>query len=79
MDAWPLAGVGPGATWPLYLEDQFTPTFFGHSSAFERIDLIFEQGLNVIGIERVLAPGPAANKWPYFGSDHAGVLAVLSF
>jgi endonuclease/exonuclease/phosphatase (EEP) superfamily protein YafD len=79
MDAWPLAGAGPGATWPLYLEDQFTPTFFGHSLAFERIDLIFEQGLNVIGIERVLAPGAAANQWPYFGSDHAGVLAVLSF
>jgi hypothetical protein len=29
--------------------------------------------------KQVLAPGPAVNQWPYFASDHAGVLAVFQF
>jgi endonuclease/exonuclease/phosphatase family metal-dependent hydrolase len=79
MDTWTIAGSGPGPTWPLYLEDQFPPPFVVHSFPFERIDLIFSQGLNVTSVEHVLAPGPAANKLPYFASDHAGVLAVFEF
>jgi endonuclease/exonuclease/phosphatase family metal-dependent hydrolase len=78
-DTWTAAGSGSGPTWPLYLEDQFPPTFFAPSSPFERIDLIFSQGLSVISVEHVLAPGPVTNQWPYFGSDHAGVLAVFQF
>lgn len=79
-DTWTLAGSGTGPTWPLYLEDQFPPSpFFAHSFPFERIDLIFSQGLSVLSVEHVLAPGPAANQWPYFASDHAGVLAVFEF
>lgn len=80
LDTWTVAGNGTGPTWPLYLEDQFPPqTFFAHSSPFERIDLIFSQGLNVLSVEHVLNPGPAANIWPYFASDHAGVFAAFRF
>jgi endonuclease/exonuclease/phosphatase family metal-dependent hydrolase len=79
MDTWTIAGSGPGPTWPWYLEDQFPPPFVVHSFPFERIDLIFSQGLNVTSVEHVLAPGPAANNLPYFASDHAGVLAVFEF
>lgn len=79
LDTWTVAGGGPGPTWPLYLEDHFPPPFFGHAFPFERIDLIFSQGLSVISVERVLAPGPAANIFPFFASDHAGVLAVFQF
>jgi endonuclease/exonuclease/phosphatase family metal-dependent hydrolase len=79
LDTWTVAGSGPGPTWPLYLEDQYPPPFFIHSFPFERIDLIFSQGLSVISVEHVLAPGPAVNQWPYFASDHAGVLAVFQF
>jgi hypothetical protein len=50
-----------------------------HSFPFERIDLIFSQGLDVNSVEHMLAPGPAANHLPYFASDHAGVLAVFEF
>jgi endonuclease/exonuclease/phosphatase family metal-dependent hydrolase len=76
-DTWTLAGSGPGPTWPWSLEDQFPPPFFAHALPKERIDLIFSQGLGVVGVEHVLAPGPAANAWPYFASDHAGVIAVF--
>jgi endonuclease/exonuclease/phosphatase family metal-dependent hydrolase len=79
VDTWTIAGSGPGPTWPLYLEDQFPPPFFAHSFPFERIDLIFSQGLSVISVEHVLAPGPLVNQWPYFASDHAGVLAAFQF
>ena len=78
-DTWTIAGSGPGPTWPLYLEDLYPPPFFAPASPFERIDLIFSQGLSVSSVEHILAPGPAANQWPYFGSDHAGVLAVFHF
>lgn len=79
LDTWTVAGSGPGPTWPLYLEDQYPPPFFAHSFPSERIDLIFSQGLSVIQVEHIRAPGPAVNRWPYFGSDHAGVLATLQF
>jgi hypothetical protein len=79
LDTWTVASSGLGQTWPLYLEDQYPPPFFVHSFPFERIDLIFSQGLSVISVEQILAPGPAANQWPYFGSDHAGVIAVFQF
>jgi hypothetical protein len=55
------------------------PAFVVHSFPFERIDLIFSQGLDVNSVEHMLAPGPAANHLPYFASDHAGVLAVFEF
>ncbi len=79
IDTWTVAGSGPGPTWPLYREDQYPPPFFVTSFPFERIDLIFSQGLDVTSVQHVLAPGPAANQWPYFASDHAGVLAVFQF
>jgi len=79
LDTWSLARRGPGPTWPFYVEDQSPPAFFVHSLPFERIDLIFSQGLSVSDVERVLAPGPSVNRWPYFASDHAGVLAVFQF
>jgi endonuclease/exonuclease/phosphatase family metal-dependent hydrolase len=79
VDTWTVAGSGRGSTWPLYLEDQYPPPFVVHSFPFERIDLIFSQGLGVSSVEHVLAPGPAANHLPYFASDHAGVLAVFEF
>jgi endonuclease/exonuclease/phosphatase family metal-dependent hydrolase len=79
-DTWTVAGSGPGPTWPLYLEDRFPPlSFFAPTIPFERIDLIFSQGLGVISVENIKAPGPAVNRWPYFGSDHAGVLAAFQF
>ena len=78
-DTWTVGSSGTGPTWPLYLEDQYPPPFFIHAFPFERIDLIFSQGLSVTSVEHVLAPGPAVNLWPYFASDHAGVLAVFQF
>ena len=33
----------------------FPPPFFAHSFPFERIDLIFSQGLGVVSVEDVLA------------------------
>jgi endonuclease/exonuclease/phosphatase family metal-dependent hydrolase len=78
-DAWTIAGIGLGPTWPLYLEDQFPPPFFAHSQPFERIDLIFAKGLEVVSVEDVLTPGPGVTQFPYFASDHAGVLAVFQF
>jgi endonuclease/exonuclease/phosphatase family metal-dependent hydrolase len=77
IDTWTVAGSGPGPTWPLYREDQYPPPFFVNSFPFERIDLIFSQGLDVTSVQHVLAPGPTANQWPFFASDHAGVLAVF--
>ena len=80
LDTWATVSNLPGPTWPLYLEDQVPPlSFFRLFSPFERIDLIFSQGLNVIDLKEIQAPGAVANQWPYFGSDHAGVLAVFQF
>jgi endonuclease/exonuclease/phosphatase family metal-dependent hydrolase len=78
-DTWSIAGSGLGPTWPLFLEDLYPPPFFAPATPFERIDIIFEQGLSVVSVEQVLAPGPVQNQWPLFGSDHAGVLAAFRF
>jgi len=80
LDTWSVAGSGPGPTWPYYLEDQFPPApFFAPFVPFERIDLIFSQGMTVLAAERVPAPGTGAMTWPYYASDHAGVLSTLQF
>jgi endonuclease/exonuclease/phosphatase family metal-dependent hydrolase len=73
-DVWSVAGTGGGATWPFYLEDAFPPPPFDTPSVpFERIDLIFSQGLAVLRVEQVVAAGAS------YASDHAGVLATLQF
>jgi endonuclease/exonuclease/phosphatase family metal-dependent hydrolase len=79
-DTWTVTGNGAGPTWPLYAEDQFPPPpFVVPALPYERIDLIFSQGLNVAGVERVISPGPNVTQWPYYASDHAGVMATLEF
>jgi endonuclease/exonuclease/phosphatase family metal-dependent hydrolase len=57
-----------GFTWPLYLEDPQAPNPAG---PFERIDLIYQRGLEMINIERIVR-----QNYP-FASDHAGVVATL--
>ncbi len=75
-----------GLTWPLFLEDQFPggglpPPFFAASEPFERIDLFFSKGMDVVSSELVIAPArglsPPLFETPPFGSDHAGVIAVF--
>ncbi len=69
-DSWPAVNHGnPGYTWPLYVEDPFAPHPRG---PFERIDFIFERGLQVQSVDRIGWTGPHA-------SDHAGVVATLAF
>lgn len=70
-----------GLTWPLFLEDQFPggglpPPFFAASEPFERIDLFFSKGMDVVSSELVLAPARGSSV-PPFGSDHAGVIAIF--
>lgn len=70
VDVWPLVGSGPGLT---CCHDDLTPAI----PYDERIDLIFVKGgitpvsAHVIGNE----PG---SSFPFFPSDHAGVVATLS-
>lgn len=68
--------LGPGPTWPLFLEDNPPPQFFVPFTPFERIDLIFSKGLNVANVEHVDAPGPVPTG---YGSDHLGVIATFQF
>ncbi|HEY2017043.1 MAG TPA: endonuclease/exonuclease/phosphatase family protein, partial [Bryobacteraceae bacterium] len=78
-EVWPLLHPpsDPGMTWPMYLEDRFPPApFFAPSRPYERIDLFFQQGMQLISIDRVVAPAPSLST-PPFGSDHAGVIAVF--
>lgn len=76
-DTWQIANpTDPGNTWPLFLEDRATPGFFRRSHPFERIDLFFSKGMDVIRAERILAPAPPGTMPPY-GSDHAAVVATL--
>jgi len=76
LDAWTVAGSGDAATWPLYLQDQFPPApFLARSVPYERIDWILTKGLSVVAAERVLTGA----QWPYYASDHAGVIATLQF
>jgi len=58
---------GTGYTWPLFLEDFLSGT---PVVPFERIDLVYERGLNTLGVEQsgLLPP------WP---SDHVGVVSTL--
>lgn len=70
IDTWPVVNHGnPGYTWPMYLEDPYAPHPQG---PFERIDFVFERGFTVEAVDRVGWKAP-------HGSDHAGVVAVLSF
>jgi len=75
-DVWSATHPGdPGNTWPLYLEDQ-VPVAFPPFIPFERIDLIFSRGMQILGEVQVVAPG-APGFSPPFGSDHAGVIATF--
>ncbi|HUI53708.1 MAG TPA: endonuclease/exonuclease/phosphatase family protein [Bryobacteraceae bacterium] len=75
-DVWSMTHPGdPGNTWPLYLEDQF-PVAFPPFTPFERIDLIFSRGMQILSEAQVVAPG-APGFSPPFASDHAGVIATL--
>jgi endonuclease/exonuclease/phosphatase family metal-dependent hydrolase len=76
-DTWRIANLSdPGDTWPLFLEDQRPPRFFARSRPFERIDLFFSKGTDVISAKQVLAPASAGTR-PSYGSDHAGVIATF--
>ncbi|MFN7998721.1 MAG: endonuclease/exonuclease/phosphatase family protein [Bryobacteraceae bacterium] len=70
-----LHGGDLGNTWPLYLDD-LVPISFPVTIPFERIDLFFTHGLSALSIDQVVAPGPEGAT-PPFGSDHAGVIAVV--
>ncbi len=70
QDAWakvhlPLEGL----TWPLYWEDIYAGVY-PDGAPVERIDLIFQKGLKVLGAEVVGLREP-------YPSDHAGVVATL--
>jgi endonuclease/exonuclease/phosphatase family metal-dependent hydrolase len=76
-DTWRVVNPGdPGATWPLFLEDQAHPKFFRRSVPFERIDLFFSKGIQATSAKEILAPAPPGTR-PPFGSDHAGVVATF--
>jgi endonuclease/exonuclease/phosphatase family protein len=69
-DSWSALRHGnPGFTWPLYIEDPFAPHPQG---PFERIDFIFESGLDIQSVDRI----GLKDSHP---SDHAGVVAALTF
>ena len=65
----------PGPTWPVFLQDQTPPKFFAPSTPFERIDLFFSKGLQVMDETRIITPAPETP--PGFASDHAGVITTL--
>ncbi len=76
-DTWRIVNPrDPGDTWPLFLEDQAHPKFFRRSVPFERIDLFFSKGMDVISAKQVLAPAGPSTMPPY-GSDHTGVIATF--
>jgi endonuclease/exonuclease/phosphatase family metal-dependent hydrolase len=76
-DTWKIANPGdPGYTWPLFLEDQAPPNFFVPFFPFERIDLFFSRGIQVISVKEIFTPAPDGSM-PPFGSDHAGVIATF--
>ena len=53
-DSWAVANpLAPGATWPLFLEDQTPPDFFAKETPWERIDLIFFRGLEVVNSSQI--------------------------
>ncbi len=70
IDSWSAARHGnPGFTWPLYIEDPFAAHPQG---PFERIDFIFENGFGIQSVDRIGLKGAHP-------SDHAGVVAALTF
>jgi endonuclease/exonuclease/phosphatase family metal-dependent hydrolase len=74
-DSWAAANPSdPGPTWPLFLEDQNPPSFFFiPATPWERIDLIFFRGLEVVGSARV---GEGLT-FPAAASDHTGVMSTF--
>jgi endonuclease/exonuclease/phosphatase family metal-dependent hydrolase len=69
-DSWSAVRHGnPGFTWPLFIEDPFAPHPQG---PFERIDFIFENGFGIQSVDRIGVKGSHP-------SDHAGVVAALTF
>jgi endonuclease/exonuclease/phosphatase family metal-dependent hydrolase len=72
-DSWAVYNPGdPGATWPLFLEDQ-TPTFFLNTTPWERIDLIFFKNLGVVSSVQI----GAGVGYPDAASDHTGVMTTF--
>lgn len=73
-DSWAAANSNaPGATWPLWLEDQTTPYFFVNTTPWERIDLIFYRGLQAVSSVQIGAGLGYANA----ASDHTGVMSTF--
>lgn len=74
-DSWAVANpANPGATWPLFLEDQTPPDFFLFpTTPFERIDLIFFRGLQVV----TSVQAGEGLTYPDAASDHVGVLTTF--
>jgi endonuclease/exonuclease/phosphatase family metal-dependent hydrolase len=65
--------LAPGATWPLFLEDQTPPDFFLTTTPWERIDLIFFKELEVVSSAQV----GAGLTFPDSASDHTGVMTTF--
>jgi endonuclease/exonuclease/phosphatase family metal-dependent hydrolase len=76
-DSWAAANsTSPGATWPLFVEDQTSPTypyFFVETTPWERIDLIFFRGFRVVSSVQI----GAGLSFPNAASDHAGVVSTF--
>jgi endonuclease/exonuclease/phosphatase family metal-dependent hydrolase len=73
-DSWAVANpLAPGATWPLFLEDQTPPDFFLTTTPWERIDLIFFKELEVVSSAQV----GAGLTFPDSASDHTGVMTTF--
>ncbi len=74
-DSWAEANSpAPGPTWPLFLEDQNPPPpFFVQTAPWERIDLIFSKGLEVVSSTQV---GEGLT-FPAAASDHVGVMSTF--
>lgn len=68
-DVWPAVGTGPGLT---CCHDDLTPAI----PYDERIDLVFARGGITPLSARVIGDAPAGS-FPFFPSDHAGVVATL--
>jgi len=73
-DSWAVANpANPGATWPLFLEDQTPPDFFLTTTPWERIDLILFKGLEVVKSVQL----GAGLTFPASASDHTGVITTF--
>jgi endonuclease/exonuclease/phosphatase family metal-dependent hydrolase len=73
-DSWAAYNpADPGATWPLFLEDQTPPNFFVNTTPWERIDLIFFKDLNVVSSVQI----GAGLAYPDSASDHTGVMTTF--